>query len=220
MFTSLPVILLSFVATSTFASPTPRAVKTTGCDLSKVKLNLPTNQTQLVAPTTALKFIGAGVGVQNYTCSAGVFASVGAVATLYDASCAASSTLVLDALPEVLFKASQSKQALKILNASPFKLGDHFFITNPITGTGVSPEFNFASSQKTANPFVVAKKTGDIPSNCDPKDDVDWLMLSNVQGSLATTVFRVQTKGGQPATSCTAGQTASVPYAALYYFYA
>lgn len=210
MFTSLPVILLSFVATS-FALPAQGPPQTSGCDLSKVKLNLPTNQTQLAVPAGAtLKFIGLGSGVQNYTCASGVFSSVGAVATLYDASCAASNTGNLEALPEQ----TKAGSAPKINGNTPAKLGDHFFITNPTTGTGVSPEFNFGS-----NGLVVAKKTGDIPATCDPKENVDWLMLSNVEGTLASTVFRVFTHGGQPAATCTGTQSASIPYTALYYFY-
>lgn len=66
--------LLSVLAVAAPALALP-GLKFTGCDLSRAKLALPTNQTALVAPTTAPSFVALGVGVQNYTCTdASVFA--------------------------------------------------------------------------------------------------------------------------------------------------
>jgi hypothetical protein len=44
------------------------------CDTSKAGIDLPANQTALVAPATAPLFILLGVGIQNYTCSGTTFA--------------------------------------------------------------------------------------------------------------------------------------------------
>nr|GAT52604.1 predicted protein [Mycena chlorophos] len=55
-------------------------------------MNLPANQTVLVAPTTAPRYITLGVGYQNYTCSSTTltYSSIGALASLFDLSCMAS----------------------------------------------------------------------------------------------------------------------------------
>jgi hypothetical protein len=45
------------------------ARKDVSCDSSTAVMDLPPNQTALVAPATAPLFILLGVGVQNYTCS-------------------------------------------------------------------------------------------------------------------------------------------------------
>ena len=56
-----------FVASVALAAPSFRL---NGCDVSKATIPLPGNQTQLIAPTdTKPRFVGIGVGVQNYTCS-------------------------------------------------------------------------------------------------------------------------------------------------------
>jgi hypothetical protein len=57
MFAILPTLLL---VASVVAAP----AKFSDCDLSKTTIPA----SPLAAPTTPLKFIGLGVGVQNYTC--------------------------------------------------------------------------------------------------------------------------------------------------------
>jgi len=215
-------VLCSLLLSSTLAAPAATQFGKCECDISKVKMSVPANQTQLVVPTTPPKFIAVGAGVQNYTCgAAGTFGSVGAVAQLFDASCAAvAGAKALDALPAIAAAAAKkSPLALSFLGKTPLKLGDHFFITNPVTGTGIVPRFTFAASQKAAAAFVDATKAGDIVSPLGASTAVDWLMLKNLDGSLATTVFRVQTSAGVPPTSCTGTQTVSIPYGAEYWFF-
>jgi hypothetical protein len=85
---------------------------------------------------------------------------------------------------------------------SPSILGQHYFITNPISGTGLSPKWDFTSNVLAGNSsaFVVGAKTGDLPAPTGPSD-VDWLMLKNVQGELASQIYRTDTRGGQPPAS-------------------
>jgi len=224
MFASLSLIAVSSLfASSVLAFPAPGPPQINGCSLAKVAAPFPKNQTALVDPTSAgqtLKFLAVGLGVQNYTCgAAGTFGSTGAVAQLFDASCLVDAGTPMAALTQTGLALEKVHQLPQLKGNTPLKLGDHFFVENA-AGTGIAPFFTFVTSQKNANDFVLAAKTGDIAAPTDPKVNVDWLMLGNSQGSLAKTVFRVETAGGQPATSCTAGQTASIPYSAIYMFYA
>jgi hypothetical protein len=93
-------------------------------------------------------------------------------------------------------------------------LGQHYFVTNPITGVGISPKWDFTSSGQTAgnpNAFVIAAKVASIPAPTGP-NDVAWLSLDSVQGELATQVFRTDTRGGQPPASVSTSQYPSSYY--------
>ncbi|KAJ6562596.1 hypothetical protein B0H19DRAFT_944260 [Mycena capillaripes] len=192
-------------------------------------MDLPSNQTQLVAPTTAPKFVAIGVGIQNYTCTASTlkYTSIGAVASLFDLSCM-DKTPAFKTVQTTAFKAwSAAPASLKadtIGNkiGAPTLLGYHYFVPSP-SGTGISPKWDFTSTGKFAGnstAFIIAAKAGDILAPTDSAINVDWLMLNNVQGSLASKVFRVDTVSGQPPTSCVAGSAdISVKYTAKYYMY-
>ena len=85
---------------------------------------------------------------------------------------------------------------------NPIVLGEHYFITNPITGTGLSPRWDFTSHAFKGNPnaFVVGNKTGDLAAPTGPQD-IDWLYLKAIQGELANEVYRTDTRLGQPPAS-------------------
>jgi len=221
---------LSFALAAPFTGPSaaghpgvPASFKISGCSLKNVKLTLPANTGNVTVPAGQTpRFVTVGVGKQNYTCGAtGTYTSIGAVAELYDASCAASNTAVLDALPSIAFDTNQNNPGVfTILNHTPLNMGPHTFVTNPTTGTGIVPRFDFTQSQRNSNDFVDCTKTGSIAAPTDPTCNVNWLALQSFQGGLAKTVFRVYTNHGQPPASCTPGQSTSVNYAALYYFFA
>ena len=89
-------------------------------------------------------------------------------------------------------------------------IGQYYFINGP-NGT-LSPKFDFTSSgPDKGNPeaFVVAAKAGDIPSPSGSKD-IDWVRLHGVSGELATDVFRVFTKAGQPPASVSMSWSATM----------
>ncbi|KAJ7067689.1 hypothetical protein B0H15DRAFT_152994 [Mycena belliarum] len=200
------------------------------CDTSKAVMDLPAGQTALVSPTSAALFVMLGVGIQNYTCTSATstYASIGAVASLFDISC-------LDKKPQfssiqsTAFKIWDSPASLKASASSigarvgaPKLLGFHYFVTAP-SGTGISPKWDFTSTGKfagDASAYVLGAKVGDIPAPTSPATNVDWLALNNAQGSLASKIFRIDTVGGQPPTSCIPGSAPiEVKYTAKYYLY-
>jgi hypothetical protein len=159
-----------------------------------------------------------GVGVQNYTCSAaGTYTSVGAVAKLFDISCLLN-TPIFPKIQDELFKLPPRVRdgILAAASRTPLYSGDHYFITNPVTGTGISPKF--AQKANGGASFTVLGKKGGVKA--PDTTNVDWLQLSSIAGDWATTVFRVDTKAGQPPASCTTGTPdISVAYAAKYWFF-
>lgn len=68
-------------------------------------------------------------------------------------------------------------------------MGNHFFINSP-SGTGVSPVWDYRAGAAKGNPeaFVLAAKVVGVPAPTCPKEDVDWLQLKSVSGSLSTQV--------------------------------
>lgn len=67
----------------------------------------------------------------------------------------------------------------------------------------MNPKWDFTSQgayKGNANAFVVAAKSAGIPAPTGAQD-VDWVALKAIQGSLASDVFRVDTRGGQPPAS-------------------
>jgi len=217
------VVLLAALTSATPLFKAPGC----NCNVQTAKPTLPSGQTALTVPTgEVVKNIALGVGVQNYTCStSGTFTSAGAVAELIDISCLFGSpkfgSLTTDAFK--IFNASKQVTVTNVMNAlssSFVVLGQHYFVKNPFTGTGVSPTFDFRAASKKGDPnaFVIANKTGDVAAPSGPQD-VDWLELIGAAGDLAKHVFRIDTTAGQPPSSCTPGAAISVKYTAQYWFY-
>ncbi|KAF7336173.1 hypothetical protein MVEN_02164800 [Mycena venus] len=221
--------LLSALASAALLVSAAPAPKDNCCDTSAAKMDLPGNQTQLVAPTTAPLFVAIGVGVQNYTCSASTlkYTSTGAVASLFDISCI-DKTPAFATIQTTAFKAWSALSAgisattIGSKIGAPGLLGYHYFVPSP-TGAGISPKWDFTSTGKLAGnstAFVIGSKVGDITAPTNSATNVDWLALNNLQGSLASKIFRIDTVGGQPPTSCVAGSAdISVKYTAKYYLY-
>ncbi|KDQ28587.1 hypothetical protein PLEOSDRAFT_1075615 [Pleurotus ostreatus PC15] len=222
------LISLLFATSNVFAAPgnTERS-----CNISNAKLTLPRNQTALTNPSFPPTFITVALGVQNYTCTdAGTFTSVGAVAELFDISCLFG-TSSFDTIQDRFFTIwsqlpnnvpASSVVTLFGLDRTLTNVGEHYFITNPITGSGLSPKWDFTSRGATSgnrNAFVVGARAGGLPAPTGPQD-IDWLQLTRVQGSLADEVFRVDTRGGQPPASCTPGSPLiTVKYTSKYWLF-
>ncbi|KAG9219706.1 hypothetical protein CCMSSC00406_0005972 [Pleurotus cornucopiae] len=215
-------------ATAVFAAP---SASERSCDISNAKLTLPRNQTALTSPSARPAFITVALGIQNYTCAAsGTFTSVGAVAELFDISClfgTSSFSTVQDSLFTVWKDLPNNVPASSVialfgLDKTLTNVGEHYFITNPITGSGLSPKWDFTSRGATSgnrNAFVVGARAGGLPAPTGPQD-IDWLQLTRVQGSLADEVFRVDTRGGQPPASCTPGSPLiTVKYTSKYWLF-
>ncbi|KAK7044391.1 hypothetical protein R3P38DRAFT_162617 [Favolaschia claudopus] len=227
MFSAMKLLsVLSSAALLVSAAPAAPKV----CDASAATMNLPAGQSLIVAPTTGPKFVALGVGVQNYTCDAATskYTSVGAVASLFDISCLVKTPAFanIQTVAQMAWSVLPPKVSATTIGeklGAPALLGFHYFIPNPITGTGLSPKWDFTSTGKfkgDASAFIVAAKAANIAAPQDSAKNVDWLMLNNVQGSLATQVFRVDTVNGQPPTSCTPGSAnISVKYTSKYFLY-
>lgn len=227
--------MLAFFAlvSALFVAPLVQAApsKLTGCDLSQAKITMLDNQATLAKPTGVPTSVSLGVGVQNYTCTAGTFTSTGAVAELFDASCAASkpefskiSGMAFDMWNKIPANLMSAQQMIDMLAKIPFPpvtnsvLGQHYFVS---TGNSTAPKWDYSVSKgkgKT-NAFVIGAKDAALPA---PKaaDDVPWLELHGVQGELSKKMYRVFTRGGQPPKTCEAGaKDISVKYAAVYVMY-
>ncbi|KAK4690048.1 hypothetical protein P7C73_g74, partial [Tremellales sp. Uapishka_1] len=188
------------------------ASASTGCSTSGLTVPL-SGQTTLALPSgQAVSMVTTGRGIQNYTCTGGAYVSVGAVANLYDVSCLlANSSWCEDDLNTVLPTLAFNALSFPDTSGLPVKV-HHFFTTS--TGT-LSPEF------ATASDHVIASKTASLASPNSTATDVAWLQLTAIagQGTLAQSVYRLETVNGQPPTSCTTeGTLLSVQYAAMYYF--
>jgi hypothetical protein len=138
------------------------------------------------------------------------YRSTGAVAELFDISCLYG-TSFFDKLPDDAMKLwSKAPSGLTISEVikelsyvkNPIVLGEHYFITNPITGTGISPKWDFTSHafKGNSNAFIVGSKVGDLVSPTGSQD-IDWLYLKAAQGELANEVYRTDTRLGQPPAS-------------------
>ncbi|KAI0642612.1 hypothetical protein C8Q79DRAFT_1002983 [Trametes meyenii] len=203
-----------------------------GCALTSFVPQFPAGQTQLVAPTKPANFIGLAFGVQNYTCSSSNnYTSAGAVAELIDVSCIVSdpgfSTIQNDLFnvwsSVVPYSIQTIISLLHVVNP-PEVLAQHYFVPNPVTGQGLSPKWDFTSSgafQGKQNAYIIAKGKGNIPAPTNATRDVAWLDVVKVQGDIADEVFRFDTVGGQPPSSCVSGQSPdiSVKYVSKYIFY-
>ena len=225
MMFALPLLSL-LLATTSFAAPSLKKYDVSPVPASA--LQLPSNQTQLVRPDTDPNYVVIGVGNQNYTCTDSgnytyvlVFCihlttlkkshrSVGTVAQMFDISGlygTSEFSQIQDDAYDVWSK-YQSTDPLEYGLADQLGskfgidvIGQYYFISSS-NGT-LYPKFDFTSSGPDAgNPeaFVVATKAGDIPSPTGSQD-IDWLRLQGLSGELATNVFRVFTKAGQPPAS-------------------
>lgn len=129
---------------------------------------------------------------------------MGAVAEFLDISCLAG-TSDFDSFQELVFDIFNGSPDVTVqslidsLSMSSFVLGQHFFIKNPVTGTGISPVFDFRTgrSQGDSQGFFLGAGQGSLPAPTG-KQDVNWLQLSHVQGDLGDIVYRVDTTEGQP----------------------
>jgi len=219
---SLSAFVTLFLAAFAVAVPTGDHSKT--CNTSSATLDLPANQTNLTAPADPdLSFVALGVGFQNYTCNSttGTYTSIGAKADLFDLSCLSQTNLTaFENIQDVAFALwSKSSHLKSVVQITGTKLGEHYFITS--NGT-LSPVWDFRADAAKNQPdaFVVAAKVGDLKAPTNSSVDVDWLELTAKSGDLATTIYRTDTRGGQPPASCTHGSSVlRVKYVAKYYLY-
>ncbi|KAI9759700.1 MAG: hypothetical protein M4579_002177 [Chaenotheca gracillima] len=210
------------------------------CNLDK--LIMPVANPALPAPATGNKVVhvAIGRGVQNYTCADNkattIPVSVGAVASLYNATCTgANYPDLLDKMPGVaaLFPVPNVNQQLTPPNL--LLSGHHYFGdgTTPIFDLDVVPQRSyglFVGKKDSASPAPASAPKGDPPrgSKAGTKGygSVAWLKLTTKDGTPFGTskgikeVYRLNTVGGNPPTTCSGQPKAfSVDYAAEYWFF-
>lgn len=144
-----------------------------------------------------LVLIALGKGTQNYTCSNATAApsSIGAMANLFNASCAVAQQASLGSVAEDA-------------NA----IGQHFFFDN------TTPEFDIIGLGDTQ------LKKVESASAPNAATDVAWLKLDAKNTNTAVrSIYRLNTKGGVAPTTCAGqapGSLVQVDYEAQYWVYA
>jgi len=232
------ITLASFAIRGSFAAVA--AIPGTKCDVSSAVLSLPATAAagNVTVPTDSKpKYIAIGLGTQLYNCTGGAWVTNGAKANLYDVSCLyaknpkAFATLQKAAASLATSSATVQKAALKgLLGASQSveQLGSHYFVTTASlsnTTSTIAPQFDFRRAaggclaDGSQSGFVELSKAGSVASP-DGSQNVAWLDLKAISGTLAKQVFRVETVNGVATGSCSAGQQTSIPYAAEYWFFA
>ncbi|KAJ5634776.1 hypothetical protein N7528_002618 [Penicillium herquei] len=198
------------------------------CSTPHAVLPLNSTSVQLPAPSSnlTLKYIAIGRGTQNYTCanstSAAVPFSVGAAATLFDASCiAAQSMNLLHEMPAVAGSAPVGSLGFlaellsHTTNSSNLILGEHYF------NAAGDPVLDLRLSG--LSDWIVATKTASVNApqlSSTANQNVAWLQLERLSGSGIEEVYRVETyQGSAPATCSGLNKTVVVQYAAEYWFY-
>ncbi|KAI9055476.1 hypothetical protein LZ554_000430 [Drepanopeziza brunnea f. sp. 'monogermtubi'] len=201
------------------------------CNLQNAVLPVaPTQPLPAVTEGLILKHVAVGRGTQNYTCDTtnetAIPAAAGAVATLYNTSCLASTFPdILAKIPEVSLQFNLTDANQKFLSPCNFEISGHHYFSN-----GTTPDFDLNSAGLGLG-FAPCQKDAGVPAPADTTlgqgnvgfGTVPWLKLTTRDGATGglEEVYRVNTAGGNPPPTC-AGMPATfeVQYAAEYWFYA
>jgi hypothetical protein len=179
----------------------------------------------LVEPEGGLLYITVGRGVQNYTCSSvgATPVSIGAIATLYDATeIAVKNEDLLHTIPTLAVDDLPPPQGGDFTLPSPFDtlqiIGHHRFDSE---GT---PIFNLSA----VHHILFADKIDSIPAPSSASKGatgtgaVAWLDLGVNPSPMnrgLNQAYRVETAGGSAPATCPSTGLISVQYAAEYWFY-
>ncbi|OJD18219.1 hypothetical protein AJ78_01719 [Emergomyces pasteurianus Ep9510] len=210
------------------------------CDFSRAKMPSTDEPLPSVPGGQKLLHVTIGRGIQNYTCSSSSATdkpkATGALATLFEASCLASTyPFLLSLLPNIALRLSNpayptslSQELLTSFTFGPSNLpiaGYHFFDSAGVPvfdllkdGHAAVEKIAGVPAPKGALDGVGKQKFGAVP----------WLYLAAVEGSAgkAKSVYRVGTAGGKSPETCEGwkgndgdGGVLSVQYAAEYWFF-
>lgn len=190
------------------------------------------SSTSLPSPSGSLAYVLVGRGTQNYTCDpakpTASPSAVGAVASLFDASCVAGKySFLMGLLPSIALQFPTPQQASDSL-VSMNLLGHHYFTDS------TSPVFNLNTANGNAG-YVNVQSGGKVPApsgapigvNNQGFGAVPWLSLPQKSGPQGPNgqpsfkeVYRVNTAGGNPPSTCqNMPSSFEVEYAAEYWFY-
>ncbi|KAL8786862.1 MAG: hypothetical protein Q9195_008019 [Heterodermia aff. obscurata] len=200
---------------------------------------LPNSSLPAPSPGLVPWHIAVGRGTQNYTCDPSTPQAapkpVGAVATLYNASClAAINPYMLSLVPAAALSVSSPLPGKTLFPAQSVLSGHHFFsdATTPIFNLHTAiANYGITFNKKIANVTAPATNAGNVPNQGpDGSKPVPWLKLQtqipngNVEPSDelggVKEVYRVNTAGGAAPSTCVGMPAAfEVQYAAEYWFY-
>ncbi|TAQ85678.1 hypothetical protein B7494_g5992 [Chlorociboria aeruginascens] len=181
-----------------------------------------------VSQGLTLKHVAVGRGIQNYTCTSNptdVPVSIGAIATLYNATClAATYPDLLAMLPNVALQFNIESNTTKSLPVSNLIVSGHHYFSNTTT-----PAFNLDTANMqlgiapcSKNNTEAAPAGASVGQNGQGNGAVAWLKLIAREGATGglEEVYRLNTAGGNPPATC-AGMpsTFEVQYAAEYWFF-
>ncbi|MCJ1485563.1 hypothetical protein MMC06_005738 [Schaereria dolodes] len=211
-------------------SMTPKTASIPDCiSFNMSTASMPTTSPALPPPSQGLYLyhIAVGRGTQassNYTCASQTSTpvSIGAVATLYNATCLASNYPIQ--FPPATGKALTVPLS-ELAVAPPLNLdvsGRHYFADT------TTPTFNLDTSTTGQLGFTFSKKVATLPApstaDAGAYGAVAWLKLEHkTPGSVGPIkeIYRLNTAGGGPPASCEGmGDTFEVEYAAEYWFWA
>jgi len=199
------------------------------CDLSAATMPAAPTPLPNVSEGLSLKHVAIGRGTQNYTCSttnsSAAPVAVGAVATLFNATCVASTyPSLLSLLPSVALTFNLTSAEQECLSPTNLIIsGHHFFETT------TTPFFNLDTSAMELGTAPCAKNASTAaPADANPGQGgvgngaVAWLKLTTKEGATGglEEIYRVNTAGGNPPDTCEGMAAAfEVQYAAEYWFY-
>ncbi|KAJ6108147.1 hypothetical protein N7523_009470 [Penicillium sp. IBT 18751x] len=198
---------------------------------------LPLSYTEVVLPDPSshltLKYIAVGRGTQNYSCSSTDKSSrdeaaptaIGAAATLFDASCVASTSMtLLHELPAVAARTPlgslsfMAEMVSSSTNSSDLIIGEHYFDAagEPFFNLKLGGGDDWMVGEKNASVSAPARVYAPKPES----KDVAWLRLLRKKGKGIQEVYRVVTFGGSAPSTCAGlDDIVAVDYAAEYWFY-
>lgn len=197
----------------------------TCCDVSQASLPAVAPAAALPAPTGTLALVAIGRGTQNFTCdpsnATAVPFAVGAIASLYNASClAAQVPALLSLVPDIVLQDPLPTSDNTMAPLVPFglaRVGRHYFpnATTPTFELDLLGTLSLHKNVSVPAPVGAALGEGGMGSG-----SVAWLQLV-AGGTGIKQVYRVNTAGGSAPAVCR-GQMESfqVQYAAEYWFYA
>ncbi|KAI0169498.1 hypothetical protein GGR52DRAFT_469784 [Hypoxylon sp. FL1284] len=197
------------------------------CDLSKAQMSAAPEPLSPPSPGLTLKHVAIGRGTQNYTCdttnATAAPVQVGALATLFNASCvAATYPDLLKMLPKLALQFNLTPQEDSRMGPTNLIISGKHYFTNTTT-----PFFNLDTKQYSLGEAPCSKMNqsdapADAPKGQKGEKAVPWLQLKTHTGSTGNLqeVYRIETAGGSAPATC-AGQPAAfeVQYAAQYWFY-
>jgi len=182
-----------------------------------------------VSAGLSLKHVAIGRGTQNYSCTTGnqtaAPVALGALATLYNATCVASTYPdLLSILPNVALQFNLTSPNQASLSPSNLAISGHHFFSNATT-----PDFNLNTAAMNLG-FAPCAKNNTVPAPATaPKGQgevgngaVPWLKLITKDGATGNLeeIYRVNTAGGQPPATCAGMPTTfEVQYASEYWFF-